>query len=407
MKLEETPLLRIGKVEQPVMKKVLFLPLFKMESGHHRTTDALMDAFSKGDSSIECEKVDFLGYANQTLEHSISSSYIAVIRKFPNFYSGFYEKYFKEGSPLMHGVYETLFIEKMEQLLAEKQPDLIICTHSFPSFLVSKLKKYGVCKVPIINVYTDFFINSLWGKEKISYHFVPTLEAKKQLEEKGIAPHLIYTTGVLTHDVFKERKGIENGKRKLRLLVGGGSLGLGKNLNFFNTCKGDGAFKYRVLCGSNTKLYKELSELSNPNVLPLPFQTPYQVNEQYEWADALLTKPGGVTISEAIRKHLPLFIHSILPGQEERNVDYLSSKSLIKVLSEDEPFDEQILSFMSNKTLLFKMKNAMKEYERELQMNSCEEVAGFLTRNILNRYESVQVKYITLLFSDLYRTLKV
>ena len=73
----------------------------------------------------------------------------------------------------------------MEQLLAEEKPDLIVCTHGFPSYLLSQLKMKGKCNVPIINVYTDFFINNVWGKEGIDLHFLPSKEVKEQLIKKS------------------------------------------------------------------------------------------------------------------------------------------------------------------------------------------------------------------------------
>lgn len=63
------------------MKHVLILPLFQMESGHHRTADALIEAFHKQDPDIDCEKVDFLSYANTSLEKFISHLYLRWITR--------------------------------------------------------------------------------------------------------------------------------------------------------------------------------------------------------------------------------------------------------------------------------------------------------------------------------------
>ncbi len=53
------------------------------------------------------------------------------------------------------------------------------------------------------------------------------------------------------------------------------------------------------------------------------------MNVLYEQAHAIITKPGGVTLSEALCKRLPIFTHSALPGQEEINKQYLLAKNLI------------------------------------------------------------------------------
>ncbi|RCK12651.1 hypothetical protein DT075_09355 [Bacillus licheniformis] len=60
----------------------------------------------------------------------------------------------------------------MQQIIAEKKPDIVFCTHALPSYLLNRLKgQFPDMKV--VNVYTDFFVNRIWGREKIDYHFAP------------------------------------------------------------------------------------------------------------------------------------------------------------------------------------------------------------------------------------------
>lgn len=66
----------------------------------------------------------------------------------------------------------------------EEKPDLIVYTHGFPSYLLSQLKRKRKCEVPVFNVYTDFFINSVWERKEIEYHFLPSKDIKVDFSKK-------------------------------------------------------------------------------------------------------------------------------------------------------------------------------------------------------------------------------
>ncbi|WP_189655104.1 MGDG synthase family glycosyltransferase [Bacillus sp. HNG] len=388
------------------MKNILVLPLFTMESGHHRTADVLISSFKKQDSYINCEKVDFLTYMNPVLEKSISNLYLKWISNWPVNYSRFYKRFFSKKSDILHSLYEALFLEKMEQLLEEKLPDLVICTHSFPSFLVNKLKEYGVCSTPMINVYTDFFVNDLWGISQVDMHFVPSKEIKAELIKASVPEENIIITGIITSDLASKRKCRSTNKRKIRILVSGGSLGLGNQLFFLKQSVNKDLIEYRVLCGLNAKLYREISSLNLNLIKPLPYITcPEQMNHLYNWADALITKPGGVTISEAIKKRIPIFIYSVLPGQEEINMNYLEKKGLVRKLNKARTVEEQVVTALKNPVALIKMNKANELFLSEIEMNSCLEVANYILEKVTSKNSNKRIQYLDQILSRIYCSL--
>jgi processive 1,2-diacylglycerol beta-glucosyltransferase len=91
----------------------------------------------------------------------------------------------------------TEFEKTMKKIIDTEKPDLIICTHAFPSYLVSNLKRNEVCGVPLLNIYTDFFINDVWGREMVDYHFVSGISMKKKLiNNYQIPTGNIFVTGI-------------------------------------------------------------------------------------------------------------------------------------------------------------------------------------------------------------------
>ncbi|WP_428908410.1 MGDG synthase family glycosyltransferase [Niallia sp. Krafla_26] len=386
--------------------KILLLPLFKMESGHHRTSDALVEAFIKQDPYVQCEKVEFLSYVNAGLEKFISNLYLNWITQIPSLYSLFYKKFFYKKSSVLQSIYLSFFLEKMEQMIQQKQPDLIICTHSFPSFLVHKLKEYGVIKVMTGNVYTDFFINDLWGKKHIDLHFVPSKEIKEQLIKASVPEENIIISGMVTDDIFLKKKNIKVGNKKFHILVSGGNQGYGKSLAFLREKRASNLIEYRVLCGMNQELYEELVSLQSESIKPLTYiKSTEQMNHLYNWADALITKPGGITISEAIKKRIPIFIHTVIPGQEEMNMSFLVRRNLVHKLKNEEPIEDQIISVLKNPASLFEIKKAMHHYINDVEIKSCEEVASSIINKMINQTLNEHVRFIDQVFSRIYSNL--
>lgn len=369
------------------MKKILFLPLLQMQSGHHQVADSLMDMFKKHADGIIAKKIDLLSYTNKPLEKVLSNGYLKWIRYAPRTYNFAYKSFFyvpqtKEPS---FRWYEPIFLKKMEQLLAEENPDLIVCTHGFPSYVLSKLKMKKRCKVPIINVYTDFFINSIWGRDGIDIHFLPSKEVKEKLgREYHIPDQNMIVTGIPVHSEIIKNNHIKNHIDRQKILITGGNSGLGGILNLSDELKKT-QLDYLVLCGNNQKLYDEIVSWNLDHIKALPYITSRsEMNKLYEEVDAIVTKPGGVTISEALRKRLPIFVHSMLPGQEKINQHYLKEQGLVFELDQKKPFEKQLLTILKDEKKMNRWEQAINLYQRGIEMEK-PEIMVDLVKQVLNQ----------------------
>ena len=79
-----------------------------------------------------------------------------------------------------------------------------------------------------------------------------------------------------------------------------------------------------ALAGRNADLLKRLQALAKQHpgkLFPLGFTT--TVERVMTAADLVVTKPGGLSVSECLAKQRPMLLVSPIPGQEERNADYL------------------------------------------------------------------------------------
>lgn len=370
------------------MKKILFLPLLRMQSGHHQVADALIDMLNKRTHDIEIKKVDLLSYTNESLEKMITSGYLKWIKFAPKTYHRAYKSFFYDPTITEQSFrwYQHIFLKKIEQLLQEEKPDAIVCTHGFPSYLLSQLKMKGKCNVPVINVYTDFFINNVWGREGINLHLLPSQEVKETLMRKHHIPSdRMIITGIPVHEnITKVAHRIIN-VDKPKILIAGGNSGLGDILKLSAELKTSTHFDFFVLCGNNKKLYNEILSWDLDHIKPLPYlSSRSDMNKLYEEVDAIVTKPGGVTISESLRKRLPVFVHSFLPGQEEINLNYLKKQGLIFQIDHQASLEKQLLAILKNPIIMNRWEQAINLYQKEIELEEPEKMVKIIT-GVLNQ----------------------
>lgn len=361
------------------MKRILFLPFLQMRSGHHQVAEAVMDIVKQQLNGIIMKKVDLLSYANPQLEKMITTGYLKWIRYAPETYDLAYKKFFYAPSANDHSFkwYHYFLLKKMEKLLMEEKPDLIVCTHGFPSYLLSQLKRKRRCDIPVANVYTDFFINNVWGKDDIDYHFLPSQDVKQDFSKKYRIPeHRMFVTGIPVHqEITKSTKQKNQGGRP-KLLISGGNNGLGGIVKLLERSKPCSPFDFFVLCGNNQKLYDEIQSWNADHIKPLPYiSSRAEMNQLYEEMDAIVTKPGGVTISEVLQKRLPVFVQSVLPGQEEINLRYLTKKGLVFQLNPKNSFELEMLSILNDPIKMNQWEHSIDAYQLGIEVEGPTRIA--------------------------------
>ena len=189
-------------------KSILFLPFLQIPSGHHQVANALIDGIVQLDPNIKCDKVDILAYSYGKIEKIVSQIYLKWIHTFPKLYNSIYRisVYKNIEKNKRYRLYEFLFISFMKKLIEEKQPDLIVCTHALPAYMLNYMKELNELQIPVINVYTDYFIHRFWGLDYIDFHLVPSYQMMAYLKQRGISDRKIYITGIPIHSKIKKQK---------------------------------------------------------------------------------------------------------------------------------------------------------------------------------------------------------
>lgn len=326
----------------PKPYRVLFLSA-SVGSGHLRAAEALEAAFVQTyGKRLRAKIIDAFGYTSPLLSKMVVNTYMEMIKLTPSVYRYLYKRAERsnsmtEFSSLLNKIMST----RLKRLIIDFRPDVVICTHVFPCAVMSVLKKKTRLRVPVVGVITDFTVHNFWVYPNVDLYTVANEELKRELLIKGIDEEKIAVTGIPIHPKFAEKnnKMLIYSHLKLApklpvLTVMGGGFGFGplvqivKELN-----KLDLPVQIVVIVGKNKMLLRKIAELRTEFRFPLTVLGYINnVHEIMEVSDLLITKPGGLTTSEALSKGLPIVIMNPIPGQEEKNTDFLlRSKAAVKV----------------------------------------------------------------------------
>lgn len=334
---------------------------------------------------------DALELVNKVMNNISVSFYNLVSKKFPNIWGKMYKDSNKENtvSDKTLQFFMDKYKKKLLQNIQEINPEYIICTHPFASIMCTNLKKTKKLDKEIYNIITDFEIHTQWyvNHEYMDGFFVSTEDMKSALIEKGVKKEKIYVTGIPIRKEFetdiseKEKEEIKKeynipGEKSVAIFAGGGEFGLSSKslLEIFK--KAVSNFKdthFICISGKNEKLYQTFKKIIEEE----KFENVTLVKYTEKMADVMkiskfiISKPGGLTTSEALALKLPFLMINPIPGQEEANREYIE-KIGAGIYLDPKNFEEKLNEIRDEKILEKMSKNAGEKGHR------------FSTENILD-----------------------
>ena len=273
-----------------------------------------------------------------------------------------------------------LMAKKLNNILQEFKPDLVISTHPFSNQMCTNLKKNKKINCKIATVLTDMAIHSQWitDPEYIDYFFVSNDEMKNAMIDKNIPEFKIFVTGIPLSERFKQTYNKSeifnefklNPDKKTILFFAGGEFGLGRKrtslvfralIRLFKDCQ------VIAISGKNKKMYHKMLSLvdlykANNRIRVLDFTN--KVPEIMSISSLVITKPGGLTTTESLVSGLPIVIINPIPGQEEENAEYLEKNGLAIWIRKDDNIARVLKNLYRHPEVLQKMKLNIKKYAK-------------------------------------------
>ena len=227
-------------------------------------------------------------------------------------------------------IYNALNCSNFQKYLIDENFDYIISTHFMPTEISAALKRSNKISSKLITVVTDYDVHRIWLAKGVDMYAVASDWTKAKILQLGVDLNRVIATGIPTDEKFSNDYDIVEVKKKLGLkpdiftvLIATGSFGIGPIEEVIEQLKD---FQVAVVCGHNKSLYQKLNQrnLSHVRVFGLVDN----MNEIMAVSDSMVTKPGGLSITEALVSQLPLIFFSAIPGQETNNIKVLKEHGI-------------------------------------------------------------------------------
>ena len=316
-------------------KKILLLSV-SAGAGHMRAAEALRAHAALPEFAVEALHLDVMDFVTTAFRKIYTDFYIKLVNKAPTLWGYLYQMTNEAESDstlekFRRGL-ERLNTKPLLKAITDFQPDAIICTHFMPAELLSRLLRTHMLNCPVWVQVTDFDLHRLWVQENMAGYFAASNEVAYRMQDQGIADSAITVSGIPIMPAFAQvldrvscaqAFGLDPQCTTILLMGGGAGLGsLDAIAERLLALAGD--FQLIVLAGKNANALAALQLLVQryPGRLLAQGFTD-QVERLMACADFVITKPGGLTTSECLAMGLPMIVNAPIPGQEERNADYL------------------------------------------------------------------------------------
>src|SRR5919202_4381 len=317
------------------MSRVLILHA-SVGAGHKRAGEALAAAFALRQPG-QVELADVLDYANPLFREAYAQSYLQMTDKVPGLWNYVYEQTDRDifrFTAEIRALADAIAARGLHRLLREYGPRLIVCTHFLPVEVLAARKARARLHQPLYCVLTDYAAHAFWAYKNVDGYFVATDQTRAQLIERGVAPELIRVTGIPVDPAVAIPKQSSEARASLHLtadrpvvtLFGGGidSRDVRLMVEGLLRCGLHGALV--VVGGRNRGLPEELRDLQGSEALELrTLGFVDYVDDLVVASDVVITKAGGLAVSEVLGRATPMIIINPIPGQEESNADYLAA----------------------------------------------------------------------------------
>lgn len=356
------------------MKKIL-VPYASYGNGHRLVAEYIKEYFeSQGHSQVKLIDItDYASAINRIVSKKLFEKTMFV--KIPVIWDFIYKFYNnKYRSMGTDKVIIKLFDKKrLRKEVMDYQPDIVISTHYFGSMIMAKYIKKKLINPKLYTIITDYEIHEFWLKS-LKYEdaiFVGNKEMRTEAIKQGIDKKKIVVSGIpisanfslnYNKEKLKQKFKIKNDKQII-LFFGGGNNST-SSLPFLK-CLLNAHLDLNIffIAGKNTKLKEKATKLvkdtKTKNIKILGY-----VNKVYEYmevSDLVITKPGGLTVSECLALAKPMLIINLNAGQEKANYKYLVKNNYAFKAARPYKFIKYLKYINTNPQVLQKMSNKMKK----------------------------------------------
>lgn len=263
--------------------------------------------------------------------------------------------------------YYNYGFKRLTSLIQTEKPDILINT--FPINAVPEFRRRTGIVIPTFNIITDYCLHRLWLHNDIDKYYVSTKELKSRILSEGVDRSKVLVSGIPIRPAFSEimdkrllaeEYGFTGGNLVLILAGAQGVLNNIRDICESLLQKTD--HQVAVVCGKNLSLRNELAPLISKYGKRLhSYGYVENIDELYRLANVMVTKPGGITLTEATAIGTPLILYKPVPGQEKENALFFTEKGAAITVHYQNELIESIDSLLKNREWQMSIHTSLKK----------------------------------------------
>ncbi|OIJ10100.1 hypothetical protein BKP35_13365 [Anaerobacillus arseniciselenatis] len=297
-------------------------------NGHNQVSNVLIKQLKA--KHYDVEVVDTFDAINKLFHKVVLDSYLHLLRFRPTLWGKLYQYSEEHPDSIFLKQFNAFLTNKLYRTLQGKCANIIITTHPIATTLLANVIRKKQLPIRLYALLTDFAVHPMSVHPEVDRYFIASEHLLYYANLYKLDEQKFHPTGIPT---FKEniqsysktewRKKLHLNEKMKTILVAGGGVGLAK---FTKILSGLEAYqeKLQVICvtGDNKRAKLKIEQMqSKHHIRVLGFTNLFM--EYLKASDVIISKAGGVTMSEALVCETPILIFQPLPGQEEQNSQFL------------------------------------------------------------------------------------
>lgn len=334
--------------------------------GHNAAARTVIDGLEK--LGYCAELVDAFGDTSKTFNKMLTRGYRDMVECTPKLYDLFYNDLNRD-SFRRRGIFGIAALRMRHDIVAiikTASPELIISTHPFVTNILGRIKEKQGFTIPILSFVTDYKFHGVYNHPMINAYVVGSSYTKEGMVRRGVDPNIIYPYGIPVKRGFKhkDRQNRQHKKVAGTFLLMGGTLGDRHMKKAFMTLLNvRHPIKIIAVCGNNKRLYCTLNRYVKRTLHPGKIVEIHgfvnNVSDLMDASDLIVSKPGGMTTTEAVVKGIPMVVPYYYPGQEEENADYVAKMGMGIVCHDMDDLALVVDYLIENKNIVKQMSENM------------------------------------------------
>ena len=321
------------------MSKLLILSV-SAGNGHVRAAHALEATALSLPDAPQVVHIDAMQHVASGFRKVYADWYIELVNRHPGLWSYLHRKTdttpHHATSQRLRRAIERVSSGALLQAIRDARPDAIVCTHFLPAELLMRETNRQRLACPVWLQVTDYDLHNMWLVPGMAGYFAATEEVAHRMRARGLPSDRIHVTGIPVMPGFSNPQSPEVDRTACRVKLGlrsdapvvlivSGGAGVGDlATTVANLLALPGEFQIVAVAGRNeaAKVALDALALRHPGrLLAIGFTN--EMQRLMAAADLVVTKPGGLTVSECLALGRPMLLISPIPGQEEHNASFL------------------------------------------------------------------------------------